>query len=269
MTRRANLCIALIAALLLAGTPQAAATAAPATQAPRGAPTYEVNVAPGKHLNIRDDYDNGSVVGKLPRHARVTIACVAWDNQGRMWDRINGTEWTAGHAPRYVLDRYIHTGTNRPVAPTCREWEVRQWDKRAAARVPLIQQQANDRLRQQIDDRLDELDKEMADLQTEQNEAFWAFLEAAHHDIEVLEAEEALCKSVEGRFKVKEKLERNENVLQRLASNKLLRKVNRLDPIMKEIAVGLYCVLVTRNLKETKRLFDKYAPSKYHRRPLR
>jgi hypothetical protein len=104
LTSAASVC--LVGALVSALAPPAWA---------RDRMTFRVQTAEGV-LNVREGPGVGyRVKGYVPSGDTVTIVCTAFDDHGQVWDRIS----TRTDRPRYVLDRYVKTGSSRPAAQAC------------------------------------------------------------------------------------------------------------------------------------------------------
>ncbi len=109
------------AALTLTAGLHGAAGASPAS----AASSYEVKTPSGMSVNVRTGPGTShySVVGSVESGSRVNILCTGYDDDGNLWNKIGPGEW--------VVDEYVKTFTDNPVAASCEG--SRQWGKEQQA----------------------------------------------------------------------------------------------------------------------------------------
>jgi len=109
---RLTLTPAVVAAMLLAAASTASA-----------ADGYLVDTGNEKNLIMRAGPDiEQPEIGKLrTRVDRVTITCTTYNDKGQLWDNIGTRD-----KPKFVLDKWVRTGSTKPVAPDCKELETPQ-----------------------------------------------------------------------------------------------------------------------------------------------
>lgn len=253
---------------------------------------YKVKINPQWSLNVRNKpSETGGIVKKLSNGQKVRVVCHAWDEQGRMWDRINGTPLQPTAKPQYVLDKYVFTGTNGKVAPTCREWTGAMYRKRAEARLPLVDQQRREyeaavahqrELDRRVDaaiatlEEIDRVERRLQELDAEKRALDTTEMAIRHEilleagrlrdkvkgTVQFCESTSSARKALERWPELAEKETRSEKV------RKALAKYGKKFPIV-NAGVESYCALADMQLRYAEQLIKEHGPDNYRRKPLK